>query len=227
MKKLFIIILILFSSLDVFAEDEPTQVSAIHVGVQANVSLNEAPFFKPGDLRGSIYLGNNRANEEPQFVNMRNEYAFGFGLSADFNRTPNLGLDIELIDANRNYDTPIKLLWGTLDQSTRVETMSILFGLRAFIPRNGPFRAYASAGLGYFRTRMIVYGTLFGYPGYHDEYDTSFEPYYGAGISYDFGYWGLSADYRHYELKGSFSDFKISNANLGANVYLLGWHRRF
>lgn len=227
MKKLIILLLLIFNSQAGYAQDKPAEVAAIHVGVRANVSLTAPPFIKPGDFRVSIYAGNNRAVDEPQFVNMRNEYAFGFGLSVDLNRTPYLGFDLELIDANRNYDTPIKVLWGSLDQSTRVETTSVLFGLRAFYPQSGPFRAYASVGLGYFRTRMVVYGSLFGFPAYHDEYDYSFEPYQGAGISYDFGNWGLSANYRHYIVKGSFADFHISNANLGSDVYLLGWHFRF
>lgn len=226
-KKIIFILLLTLNSLKVFAQDESTDVAAVQVGVHARVHINEAPFFNPGDFRVSVYGGYNRAAYEPQFVNMRNRYAFGFGFSGDFNRLSNLGFDIELIDVNRNYDTPIQLLWGSLDQDTRVETMAALFGIRAFIPERGAFNAYVSAGLGFFRTRMVVFGTLFGFPGYHDEFDTDFTAYHGVGMRYNFGRWGLSLDYRHYNLSGSFSSFKVSNANLSSDVYLAGWHYGF
>ena len=93
---------------------------------------------------------------------------------------------------------------------------------RAFYPAEGPFRLYASAGIGYFYTKMIVYGSTLGVPGSYDDTDMSMEFYYGAGLGYMFGKWGLGLDYRHFNLDGSFSGFNISNADVGGDVYLVG-----
>ena len=69
---------------------------------------------------------------------------------------------------------------------------------------------------------MIVYGSTLGVPGSYDDTDMSMEFYYGAGLGYMFGKWGLGLDYRHFNLDGSFSGFNISNADVGGDVYLVG-----
>jgi hypothetical protein len=187
-----------------------------------------APFFKPGGWSVSLFAGDYDVADEPQFVSTRHEYALGFGASAELYRYPWLALDFEMFFANRDYDTPVgPPLWGSIDNDTSVETSAFLVGARVFYPSEGAFRGYASAGLGYFSTKMIVYGSLFGFPGAFDETDSSMEFYYGAGFSYMFGRWGLSLDYRHFNLEGSFEGFNISDADLGGDLYLVGWRYAF
>jgi hypothetical protein len=111
---------------------------------------------------------------------------------------------------------------GTIDNETSIQTSAFLVGGRAFYPAEGPFRAYASAGVGYFSTKMVVYGSTLGLPGSYEDTDKSVEFYYGTGLSYMFGKWGLSLDYRHFNLDGSFDGFIISNADLGGDLFLVG-----
>ena len=100
-------------------------------------------------------------------------------------------------------------------------------GARAFYPANGRLRAYASAGLGNFYTRMVVSGSVFGFPGVYEDEDSSIEPYYGLGIAYRFDHWGVSLDLRHFDMDGNFSGFNINNANLGGDLLLVGWRYSF
>lgn len=193
----------------------------------ASVSTSDM-FFKPGYFFLSFYGGGFSPTDEPQFVDIRHRYTLGAGISADLAQYPHWALDLELFFINRDYDTPLgPLAWGSIDDDTSVQTNAALFGGRAFYPLEGPFRAYASAGLGYFKTRMVVYGSLFGFPGSYEDTDTRLELYYGAGLSYRFGSWGLSLDYRHFNLKGSFSAFEVQNANLGGDALLAGWSYAF
>lgn len=183
----------------------------------------KAPFFKPGSWSITFYGGKYEVAEEPQFVGIRNDYALGVGASAELNQYPYLGLDFEYFYVNRDYDTPVgPPLFGTIDNDTSVQTNAFLVGGRAFYPAQGPFRIYASAGLGYFHTTMIVYGSTLGLPGSYEEKDMSMEFYYGVGIGYMFGKWGLGFDYRHFNLDGSFSGFDISNADLGGDLLMAG-----
>lgn len=184
--------------------------------------------FKPGGWSLNVYGGRYDAAYEPQFVGIRNKYGLGIGLSSEFSQVPYLGMDFELMYANRDYDTPVGApLWGTIDNDTRVQTSALLIGVRAFYPNTASLRGYVSAGFGYFKTRMVVSGTLIGFPGVYEDTDTSIEPYYGLGLAYGFGQWGLSLDLRHFELRGNFSAFKINNANLGGDLLLVGWFYRF
>lgn len=184
--------------------------------------------FRDTGWRLSVYAGRYDVDEEPQFIGVRNKYGLGVGLSGEFRQYSNLALDLELMFVNRDYDTPLGApLWGTIDNDTRVETSAFLVGARAFYPNTGGLRAYVSAGLGLFYTRMVVSGTLLGFPGIYEDSDTSLDPYYGLGISYLPGNWGLSVDLRHFDLKGSFSAFNVNNANLGGNLLLVGWHYEF
>lgn len=183
-----------------------------------------AGVLKPGSLTLNVYAGRYDVDEEPQFVGIRNKFALGVGLSAEFAKYPYLGLDLELMFANRDYNTPIgSPLWGVIDNDTSVQTTAFLVGARASYPANRPLRGYISAGLGYFHTRMVVSGSVFGFPGIYEDSDNSLEPYYGLGVNLMFDNWGVSVDLRHFDLKGSFSGFNISNANLGGDLLLVGW----
>lgn len=182
-------------------------------------------FFNPDSFTLNLYYGDFQADLEPQFINSRSKSSFMGGMHGDFANTPNMGLDLEIIDFGRKYDNtqfgaPI---FGTIDEDIHVSTTAFLFGGRAFIPASHAFRAYASAGLGYFKSTMTVYGSVFGLPAWHKQTHDQFGFYHGAGIEYRFKTWGLSLDYRRFSLKADFSDFKISNANIGGNVILLGW----
>jgi hypothetical protein len=146
------------------------------------------------------------------------------GLSADFSRPRFTGLDVELQSLHREFDTPVSPpYWGTIDNKTNIETLSLRLGARLFYPDTGALRAYASGGLGYYKTTMRVSGTLLGVPGSYEESDTSWNPYVGAGIRYRFDKWSLGFDYRHTDLKGDFPDFGITNAKIGGDSYMLGF----
>jgi hypothetical protein len=204
---------------------------AASTAADKQTSLKQAPaadVFKPDGWSFTIYAGRYDVAEEPQFVGIRNKYGLGVSLNAAFTSYPNLGLDLELFYVNRDYNTPVgPPLWGVIDNDTSVQTTAFLVGARAFYPASGHWRAYASAGLGYFQTRMVVAGSVFGFPGIYEDTDSSVEPYYGAGIAYLFGGWGLSLDLRHFDLDGNFSGFNISNANLGGDLLLVGWRYTF
>jgi len=50
--------------------------------------------------------------------------------------------------------------------------------------------------------------------------DMSMKFYYGAGVNYMFGKWGLGLNYLHFNLDGSFDGFDISNADIGGDLLL-------
>ena len=181
-------------------------------------------FFNPESFTLNFYYGNFEADFESQFINSSSKSSFMGGMHADLTNTPNIGLDLEIINFGRKYDTQVGApIFGTIDEDTHVSTTAFLLGGRAFIPADQTFRAYASAGLGFFRTTMTVYGSVFGLPAWHKETDDQFGLYHGAGIEFRFKTWGLSLDYRRFSLSADFSDFKINNANIGGHVILLGW----
>lgn len=223
MKRIIFVLLVTLSWLEAGAQDENSIVLDAEASQESAVDTPGTPFFKPGGWSMSLYGGSYEVTDEPQFVGIRNDYALGLGFSADLNRYPYLGLDFELFYVNRDFDTPVgPPLWGTIDNDTSIQTSAFLVGGRAFYPAKGSLRAYASAGFGYFSTKMIVYGSTLGLPGSYEDTDKSMEFYYGAGIGYMFGKWGLGMDYRHFNLDGSFSGFNISNADLGGDLLLVG-----
>lgn len=149
--------------------------------VQTNTGYSSvSAIFKPGGFTVSVYGGHYDVSYGPQFVGVRNKYGMGIGLSADFAQIPDLGLDLEFMYTNREYDTPVGApLWGTIDNDTSVQISAVLAGIRAFYPGRGRLRGYVSAGFGQFQTRMVVAGSVLGFPGIHEETDSSIEPYYG------------------------------------------------
>lgn len=185
-------------------------------------ALAQEPFFKPASMRLTFYAGNFDQNPEPQFIGSRNTYGYGLTVGADLNAYPFLGLDVELLGSNQDYDTPVSDPFASLDNDTSVQTAGLLVGLRAFYPANSKFRVYGVAGLGFYYVNMTVTGSLFGFPGTYEDDDRSTEFYYGAGASYLFDNWIVSIDYRKLNLEGSFGGFGISNADLGGDIVALG-----
>lgn len=223
MKRLILLYLIIFYTTAVLAQEESVLTEAPDTIPPSSRPIADSPFFSPGSWTVSLYGGSYDSAEESQFTGIRNEYSLGVGFSADLNHYPYLGLDFELFYVNRDYDTPVgPPLWGTIDNDTSIQSTAFLVGGRAFYPAERPFRIYASAGFGYFHTKMVVYGSTLGLPGSYEDKDMNMEFYYGAGISYLFGKWGLGLDYRHFNLEGNFSDFNISNADLGGDLFMLG-----
>lgn len=223
MHRFFLILLIALYSVQLNAEESIDPKEDPESQAETSSTASKVPFFKPGSWLFILYGGKYEVAEEPQFVGIRNDYSLGMGASADLNNYPYLGLDFELFYVNRDYDTPVgPPLFGTIDNDTSIQTTAFLLGGRAFYPAQGPFRIYASAGLGYFHTTMVVYGSTLGLPGSYEDKDMSMEFYYGAGIRYMFGKWGLGFDYRHFNLDGSFSGFDISNADLGGDLLMAG-----
>lgn len=200
---------------DSVAEDESVQLEAVSGPGEA--------FFKPGGWVASLYAGRLDSASEPHFVGIRAEYALGLGLSGTLNNYPYLALDVELFGAHREFDTPVSApIFGTVDNDTSLDTTALLLGIRASFPAQGKLRAYASTGLGYFRNDMSVSGSVFGLPASLKESDNNLDIYIGAGVSYLFGRWGLSLDYRHFAIEGGFSEFNISDADLGGDIFVLG-----
>jgi len=221
MNRITILIATILSGFNSGAQEAGTSVQVAEEAPQASSAT--VPFFKPGSWRTTIYGGAYEVPEEPQFVGVRNDYALGLGMSAELSRHAYLGLDFEYFYVNRDYDTPVgPPLWGTIDNDTSIQTNAFLVGGRAFYPAGGPFRIYASAGIGYFHTTMVVYGSTLGLPGSYEDTDMSLEFYYGAGLSYMFGKWGLGLDYRRFNLDGSFDGFNMNNVDIGGDLLLVG-----
>lgn len=224
LKRFTVLLLTLLCLVDVQSEEAGSASATPDTTQTRAVGKAGAAVFKPGGWSLHVYAGRYDVADEPQFVGIRNKFGLGVGFNAEFAKLPNLGLDLELLFANRDYDTPVgPPLWGVIDNDTSVQTTAFLVGARAFYPATGPLRAYVSAGLGFFRTRMVVTGSVFGFPGIYEDTDDSLEPYYGLGIGYRFSNWGLTLDMRHFDLEGNFQAFNISNANLGGNLVLVGW----
>lgn len=180
-------------------------------------------FLNHESIRLTGYVGQFDANPEPQFVGAHNEYSLGVVLGVDLAQAPNLGFDLELVSTNQDYDTPVSSPhWGSLDNDTTVHSTGVLFGIRGFLPANRALRLYGVGGVGFYYTTMQVEGTLLGFTGIYEEDDTSVDFYYGAGLSYRFEQWILSVDYRNLDLRGDFSAFGISDADLGGEVIALG-----
>jgi opacity protein-like surface antigen len=191
-------------------------------------ALAEQSYFAPGSMQLTVYGGSFDSNPEAQFVGIRNEYSLGVIFGYDLPNVSYVGLDMELLGANRDIDTTIlPPIFGTLDNDTTVETVGLLFGGRVYYPVTRAIRVYGVGGLGYYRTNLRVTGTLMGFPGVYEEDDTSFEFYYGAGLSYEFETWSLGFHYRHINLNGDFGSFQISDAELGGDLLALGVGFRF
>jgi hypothetical protein len=78
-----------------------------------------------------FYAGRFRADDEPQFAGIRNQYAFGLGLGVDLEHYPIVGLDIDLFLLNRDFDTPLPPpMLGTIDNDTSLMTVALLLGAR-------------------------------------------------------------------------------------------------
>jgi len=214
-KRLIMLLLMASYCADICAQEEDQ--AAIDTMQPAD------PFFKAGGMAANVYAGWLDSASESQFAGIRAEYALGLGLSAALNNYPYLSLDVELFGAHREFDTPVSApILGTVDNDTSLDTTALLFGVRAFYPAQGKLRAYASAGLGFFNSKMYVSGSVIGLPASLEQTDNALDIYWGAGASYLFGKWGLSLDYRHFDVDGSFSDFNISNADLGGDMLLIG-----
>jgi hypothetical protein len=223
MNRIVMALLCVLYGSNVAAQEADVLVQEAETPPETTANTPRTPFFKPGGLSINFYGGTYEVADEPQFVGTRNEYSLGLGFSADLKRYSHLGLDFELFYVNRDYETPIDPpLLGTIDNDTGIQTSAFLVGGRAFYPADGPFRAYVSAGIGYFNTKMVVYGNTLGIPGSYEDKDMSVELYYGAGLSYMFGKWGLGLDYRRFNLDGSFEGFNINNADIGGDLLLVG-----
>jgi len=193
----------------------------------AEVRGGEAPYylspFKSESMQLLLYGGSLDADDEAQLEGVSNTFSAGLGLSADLARYPHVGLDFELLYLHREFDTPIAgPFLGTIDNDTQLETLAMLLGGRLFYPAESPFRAYASGGLGYYKTDMRVSGSLMGFPGVYEDSDSSLQPWYGAGMRYNFDDWSLGLDYRNTRLDGSFGKFGIDNADIGGDSVMLG-----
>ena len=220
--RFVLIVMLSFHSL-LYAQESTPDGESLNQDVDAEeyrLTLGP-PFF-------SIFGGIFTPLDEPKFVNLRNTYVIGFGASGNFISHPGWAFDVEFFHVNRNFDTPISgPAWGQINDRTSVDTEALMLGGRYFHPVKSAMKLYLSMGFGFFQTEMRVSGSTFGMPGTFEKISRRFSGYVGAGMGYKIRDIFLSIDYRHISLGGSFSDFNISQAQLGGDMMLFGLTRSY
>ena len=217
---LFTVMIIVEASADNSAESSSTP------GAPAESA--DSGIFATDNLAFRLYGGNFVAESDPQFINMRNQYALGFGFSAGIGNMPGLAMDVEYFFVNRDYDTQLPSPpFGTIDNDTSIETDALLVGGRLIYPPGNRLGVYLAAGFGLFRNKLETFGSTIGFPGELSQENMSIDIYYGAGIEFRYSSWIMSFDYRHLDLDGSFSDFQVTDADIGGDILVIGIGRVF
>lgn len=167
-----------------------------------------------------LHLGNFSSNGNPE---LRDESGgFAYGLEFGFVPKKTLSYRLELFGLSREYDATITgtPLFGTVDTRMGLDTMAILFGVRASYPPKGSFRFHGTGGPGIFFHELSLGGTLLGIPGtWQDETDSSLGLHAGAGVEVDAGDWVLGLDFRRWFVHGSFGSFGLGSVDLGGNYF--------
>jgi len=139
-----------------------------------------------------------------------------------------VGIDLEYLGTSRYYPNDFRLAFpiagtGVSDQ-TDVSTSLIGAGVRLQLPPRSRLRAYGSVGYGYVHHVIKVDGTFIGLPvDYHEQTDSDWAPWVGAGAELFFGAWGVSVDYRRFSSSASFGEpFDVPTAELGGRAILVG-----
>ncbi len=155
----------------------------------------------------------------------------GFGLGIELGIKPKdlISYRIELMSVTREYETPSSAtppVFGTIDNRMYLDTNALLVGIRAAWPKGRSYRLHATAGFGYFATKLTVDSSVAGIPAEISESDSSLGLHAGIGAELDTGTMVIGLEFRHWFVDGSFSTFGIGSVDLGGNYYGLsaGWY---
>ncbi len=160
--------------------------------------------------------GTFHTNGNPKLANPSEGSAFGFEL--DFLPAELFSYRFELIAASRSFDnTEPPPAFGTVSRRMTLDTSAFLFGVRCSYPPRKSYRLYATAGIGYFRSKLSADASLFGIPGEVSDEDSSLGYDAGGGLEADLGNWVLGVNYRRWFVSASFPTFGISGADIGGD----------
>ncbi len=214
-------VLLLFSASS-FAEepksDAPVYVHDYRPDEKTALPQN-SPFFS---LR--LNAGTFRTNGNPKLSNGSGGHAFGF--EADVLPAELFSYRFEFMIASRTYDTTVPPpAFGTVSGRMTLDTNAFLFGVRCSYPPRKSYRFHATAGIGYFSSKLSAASSLFGIPGEVSDEDASLGYDAGGGFEADLGNWVLGVNYRRWFVSASFPAFGISGADIGGDYLGLsvGW----
>ncbi len=171
-----------------------------------------------------LNAGTFRTNGNPKLSNQSGGYAFGF--EADILATELFSYRLEFMSASRTYDTTVHSTgFSTISSRMTLDTNAFLFGVRCSYPPRKSYRFHATAGIGYFSSKLSADSSLFGIPGEVSDEDSSFGYDAGGGFEIDLGNWVLGVNYRRWFVEASFATFGISGADIGGDYLGLsvGW----
>lgn len=192
-------------------------------GSTAHPEWTGAETFDLDSASYRFYLGHFVAPAQSQLKAPSDDISLGMGITINLLNHPYAGIDFAGFYFKHEVDSTVpQPPFGTLDEDARIETGALMFGGRLFYPAKSHYRVYATAGLGYFRTKMRVFGSLFGFPGVFEQQRSTIAPYYGAGVGYSFGDWALSLDYRGFRQEEDFSDFNVNDVDVGGQSITIG-----
>jgi len=177
-------------------------------------------------LHGHIvgYLGTLDIADNPgQLVHETHKYTLGVGAGLEPASWGPYGLTFEFWASAHNYDSTVSgSLFGTVDERMELRTAALLFGPTVTTPPKFPLRAYATAGLGFFRHQLYASGSVIGLPASLEEDEKNLAPYFGGGLVWQLKPLRLSIDYRRWEVDASFNDFGVTGVDLDGELWAAG-----
>ncbi len=171
-----------------------------------------------------LNAGTFHTNGNPKLSNQSEGYAIGF--EADILPAELFSYRLEFMAASRTYDTTVRSTgFSTVSSRMTLDTNAFLFGVRCSYPPRKSYRFYATAGIGYFSSKLSTNSSLFGIPGEVSDTDSTFGYDAGGGVEYDQSNWVLGVNYRRWFVTASFPTFGISGADIGGDYLGLsvGW----
>lgn len=149
------------------------------------------------------------------------------GIEFGFVPKQTISYRLEIMYANRRFDTPATVtppVVGSVSNRMTLDTLAVLFGVRASYPPDRTYRVHATGGIGYFNSWLST--SVSRYPLAVSDRDASLGFHAGVGLEADLGKGLVGVDFRHWFVDGSFHSFGISNTDIGGN-YLgisFGWY---
>lgn len=186
--------------------------------------VGDAPDFPLVAEVGGVYSWLRPDRNAGKFENQG--AAWGFNVWVGCRYQPNWVIEGSLILLRRRYYTPAALLLdgggAHVDRLMVLETRGIEGGLRAMTTMR-PFELFAGGGAGLYRSKLVVYGSIFGFPG---EYRSSEK--WGPGLRLRLG--GdliihrnarLGFECNYFYLTGDFGELSPGRVNIGGFQALL------